>query len=192
MLCVYIVMYFTSNGMLSVLFLNVVYIHAVEAYRKKVVNELSKKFSTPTEAKIFYFPPESENQSTRAIVHSSLTVEEVISRIHHLLEGLNSLQQLQIISTLFHHYAVNDKDLLVPNDFLQLSIDSMQNLKDGRRCNVLYKFAKATATMRDDGSDTLLPIKRLPMGLLEHCVNFFTATSIVQVCDTIYHACNCV
>ena len=30
--------------------------------------------------------------------------------------------------------------------------------------------------MREDLSDSVLPAKRMPMGLIEHCVNFFCST----------------
>ena len=35
--------------------------------------------------------------------------------------------------------------------------------------------------MRPDGTDSRFPVKRMPMGLLEHMVNFFNASSIQQV-----------
>ena len=57
----------------------------------------------------------------------------------------------------------------------------MRNLRDAGRCNVLYLLAKAVGTMREDGRDTLLPTKRMPMGLLEYMVSCFTATSVNQV-----------
>lgn len=57
----------------------------------------------------------------------------------------------------------------------------MANLKGAERSNVLYNFSKATAILRSDGSDTLLPMKWLPMGLLEYCASFFTATSVSEI-----------
>ena len=49
------------------------------------------------------------------------------------------------------------------------------------RSNVLYNLAKALGTMRDDQTDSLLPVKRMPMGLIEHCVNFFCCSHSEQV-----------
>ena len=49
----------------------------------------------------------------------------------------------------------------------------MEHLKLCRRSKVLHNLAKALGTKREDHSDTLLPAKRMPMGLIEHCVNFF-------------------
>ena len=42
---------------------------------------------------------------------------------------------------------------------------------------LIYLLAKSLGTSRPDGSDSLLPVSRTPMGLLEYMVNFFTASS---------------
>ena len=43
----------------------------------------------------------------------------------------------------------------------------MQNLKEAERVNVIYNLSKGLSVQRSDGSDTLFPRKRMPMGLLE-------------------------
>ena len=48
---------------------------------------------------------------------------------------------------------------------------AVEHLKSCGRSNVLYNMAKAIGTMREDQGDSLLPAKRMPMGLIEHCVN---------------------
>ena len=42
-------------------------------------------------------------------------------------------------------------------------------------------MSQALGTMRPDLSDSLLPAKRMPMGLIEHSVNFFTAEHVNEV-----------
>ena len=74
----------------------------------------------------------------------------------------------------------------VPDDFLELAAAVMQHLKSCGRANVVYyNLATAIGTMREDLSDSLLPAKRMPMGLIEHCVNFFYSTR-QQVCRFAY------
>ena len=70
----------------------------------------------------------------------------------------------------------------VPDDFLNFVVEGVSHLKKSGRSNVIYLFAKALGTMRSDGSDTLLPAKRMPMGLIEHTVNFLTVDAINKVC----------
>ena len=50
--------------------------------------------------------------------------------------------------------------------------------------SMLYGLARALGKMRGDGSDSRLPARRMPMGLLEHIVNFFSADSYSQVRDS--------
>ena len=69
----------------------------------------------------------------------------------------------------------------VADDFLFLVAHGIQHLHQQKRSNVIYSLAKAVGTMRPDGSDSLLPVKRMPMGLIEYAVMFFTASSIQKV-----------
>ena len=70
----------------------------------------------------------------------------------------------------------------VPKDFLNVTVEGIRHLNRNGRSNVIYLLAKALGTMRSDGSDSLLPTKRMPMGLIEHIVNFFTVDAINKVC----------
>ena len=69
----------------------------------------------------------------------------------------------------------------MPLDFLELVAGGVQHLHEARRSNVIYSLAKAVGTMRKDGSDSLLPARRMPMGLMEYAVTFFTVSSIQKV-----------
>ena len=69
----------------------------------------------------------------------------------------------------------------VPADFLFLAAIGMQMLHDAGRSNSIYLLAKALGTMRRDGSDSLLPTKRMPMGLIQYVVAFFMASSVQKV-----------
>ena len=69
----------------------------------------------------------------------------------------------------------------MPEDFLHHVIYGLKNLHTNKRSNILYSLAKGVSTMRGDGSDTLFPLKRMPAGLVEYCVNFFVANSVAKV-----------
>ena len=68
------------------------------------------------------------------------------------------------------------------SNFIQFVVNGMNHLKQCSRSNVIYLLAKSLGTIRPDGSDSLLPAKRMPMGLIEYCVNFFNANTVQQVC----------
>ena len=90
-------------------------------------------------------------------------------------------QQLTLISELFKLYCIEQSDICPPDDFLELSVLAMKHLHSCGRSNVLYHLAKALGTMRNGENESLLPARRMPLGLIEHCVNFFCSTSIRQV-----------
>ena len=62
----------------------------------------------------------------------------------------------------------------VPNNFLKLSASAMINLRENNRENTVYNLVLGIGTMREDGSDSCFPVKRMPMGLVEYAVSFFS------------------
>ena len=69
----------------------------------------------------------------------------------------------------------------VPDDFVILAARAVMQLKDNHRSNILYNMAKAIGTIREDGSDSSLPVKRMPMGLLEYIASFFAVDNLQSV-----------
>ena len=82
-------------------------------------------------------------------------------------------EQLQVVATLLQIMATKASDITISGDFIQYCMRAMSWLKKNKRSNVLYNFAKGLGTMREDKSDSLFPVKRMPMGLIEHTFNFF-------------------
>ena len=87
-----------------------------------------------------------------------------------------------VLSKLFTSVCKTARVVEIPSDFLELAVDGMKHLQECNCTNVIYYFARVLGIMRNDGSDSLLPAKRMPMGLIEYCVNFFNAQHINQVC----------
>ena len=96
---------------------------------------------------------------------------------HQLLEPLELIDKLKVLSTLFSDISAEN----VPSDFLNLAMNAMQNLRAAGRSNSVYLLAKGVGTIRSDGSDSLFPVKRMPMGLVEYVIKFFTVSSVQQV-----------
>ena len=74
----------------------------------------------------------------------------------------------------------------VETDFLQLVFSAMQHLKKNGRSNLVYQLCKCVGTMRSDGSDSLLPVKRMPTGLIEYVLNFYSAQTVTKVSVCMY------
>lgn len=111
----------------------------------------------------------------------TVTSAQITSDCHQALSVLQPRQQVQVLSSLLVHYQREHSNIRVPEDFLELAIRGMQYLHESGRSNVIYTIAKAVGTMRSDNSDSLLPVKRMPMGLVEYIVNFFTSSCIQEV-----------
>jgi len=111
-----------------------------------------------------------------------LSQEYVQKAVWDLLVTLSAEKQCMVLSGVFDMFLKRSAGLShVPDGFIQLAISGMNHLKECGRSNVIYSLVKSLGTMRPDQSDSLLPAKRMPMGLIEHCVNFFCATSINKV-----------
>ena len=86
-----------------------------------------------------------------------------------------------MLSELFSLLVRQSSVPILLSNFLELVVKGMKRLHDGGRSNVIYLLAKALGTTRSNGSDSLLPVSRMSMGLLEYMVNFFTASSTNKV-----------
>ncbi len=95
------------------------------------------------------------------------------------LERFNCLScdgQVKVLRDFLHHHCSSHyDDLQVPGDFLQLSLAAMKNLQKNQKPNVLHSLAKGLGLMRADCSDSYFPMRRMPFGLLEYIVSFFTS-----------------
>ena len=65
--------------------------------------------------------------------------------------------------------------------FLQLSLDAMKRLEDNNKVNLALKFCQGLALDTPDKTGPLIPIHRMPFGLLQYCIEFFTSTNVMQV-----------
>lgn len=88
-------------------------------------------------------------------------------------------KQLNFLSDMYLQW--NTQIRVPSSDFIHLALYGMERLHKTGRMNVIYLIAKALSTTCPDGSDSLLPTSRMPIGLVEHIVNFFTATAVQQI-----------
>ena len=66
----------------------------------------------------------------------------------------------------------------MPPTFLELSLKAMTQLQKSGRSNVMFGLAKGLGVQRVDGSDSLIPTTRMPMGLLEYVINFYQSSKV--------------
>lgn len=68
-----------------------------------------------------------------------------------------------------------------PKNFVQTSLAAMKRLEANGKSNLVYKFCQGLAFDRPERSGPLIPINRMPFGLIEYCIEFFTCTNVMQV-----------
>ena len=65
--------------------------------------------------------------------------------------------------------------------FMRLSLEAMRRLEQNNKVNLVVKFCQGLAVDRPDKSGPLIPLHRMPFGLLQYCIEFFTSTNVMQV-----------
>jgi hypothetical protein len=69
-----------------------------------------------------------------------------------------------------------------PKHFIATSIKAMERLQDGRIVNLVYKSSKMLTNVNNfDQSSYLMRLDRMPFGLLDYVIQFFTCTNTRQV-----------
>lgn len=108
------------------------------ACRNRVLNILRKKFKSPKDAEAHYFPI--------SITVGDPGLEVPIIPTLQPASGASASLDLHVICDLFKSYCIEHLEVCPPDDFLQLSLLTMQHLKLCGRSNVLYGLAKALGT----------------------------------------------
>ena len=110
---------------------------------------------------------------------NTFPVEITGDRAMEWLKQLPPHVQIEVISNMYNTYASSSyPGLSVPSDFLELSLKAMSRLQDSSKSNILYGLARGFGTLREDSSDSLIPIGRMPFGLLEYVVDFFQSSKV--------------
>ena len=65
--------------------------------------------------------------------------------------------------------------------FVHLSLEAMRRLEVHEKPNLVLKFCQCLANDRPDKSGPLMPMHRMPFGLVQYCIEFFTCTNVMQV-----------
>ena len=107
---------------------------------------------------------------------------DVIFSIMKLLSSMTNKLRTQLIQHLFLHFLSlqchDDYKTFVPLDFLNLCCKSFNVLRENGKDNILYHLAKGLGTPREDGTGPRLPIHRMPFGLLNYNIRYFSSETV--------------
>lgn len=158
-----------------------------------MISKYPKQFQCPADAEKHFLGKDETPDITMDTLQSAQISQEEMStqtelsllqpanRVLELLQATSKEEQLQVISHLFCKITQVHYGVCISPDFLQLSLSASKHLQQNKRTNVVYGLAKAIGRMSPNGTDSRLPVKRMPMGLLEFMVNFFNADTYNEV-----------
>ena len=166
--------------------------------RSKVL-KLIKKFPQPADAAFSFARPSRDHEPTVVVtkdvgiqcdirqkdticieVQTTTSYGRDLPNANKETETDDQTIDMDSISKLFSKHC-KEIGLDVPNNFLKLSASAMINLRENNRENTVYNLVLGIGTMREDGSDSCFPVKRMPMGLVEYAASFFSVKIIIRL-----------
>ena len=111
--------------------------------------------------------------------------EQLIAK---LMKDITDIDQVTMLDSTFKTVCLENGIGHPPEKFLTLSVQSMKTLQENGKPNVLLDFAKCLGTNKPDSNEPLLPINKMPFGLIQHQLQFFSATNVNQVLN-VYFKC---
>lgn len=106
---------------------------------------------------------------------SSDTRKELISRLYQPLDFVN---KMSLVDKHFLDAAVSQGIDTNPADFASLSLGAMKVLQDNGKPNLIHTWSKCVL---GENGKPLIPIHRMPFGLLQYQMQFFACTNVMQV-----------
>ena len=99
-----------------------------------------------------------------------------------LMAGLDSAELVEPANLAFLELALQNGINSNPANFAELAMHAMKRLQDNGKNNLIYKFAlQCIASNRPGSNDSLFPINRMPFGMVEYQIEFFSFTNIMGV-----------
>ena len=91
-----------------------------------------------------------------------------------VISSLDEAQLTELANLSFLELALRSGIDSNPADFPSLSVNAMKKLQMQKKNNLLYKFAFCIAQNRPASEETLFPMDRVPFGLVEYQLEFFS------------------
>ena len=123
-------------------------------------------------------PPSPPPTPTTSNTQPLPTFENAFKKLTTLLDN-DQLENL--LNKLFLHLALAHNITSNPGNYCSMSIKAMELLKMNNKNNLLYKFALALCNTKPGTNEPVFPMDRMPFGLVEYQIEFFSCTHVKQV-----------
>ena len=127
---------------------------------------------------------ESENEKQQQPVATPQTSQPSNgqqSSLFKLASVLEKADLKQLLNKLFVHLALAHDITSNLGNFCSFSLQAMELLKKNHKSNLLYKFAFAMCQTNPVTGEPVFPMDRMPFGLVEYQIEFFSCTNVNQV-----------
>lgn len=151
--------------------------------QKKKAKPTIKKFQSQanSNARLCHHPSATQDSADKhlKLCDQTFSMQDTMK----IVGSLNPEQLLQLTDKLFGDLAVSYKIYFNVTNFCALALDAMLLLQQNNKSNLLYKFASALTAKHPDTKECILQMNRMPFGLLQYQIEFFSCTNISQVCS---------
>lgn len=118
------------------------------------------------------------------LIFEGLALLKPYVNMSHLFVKFFDEKSVDAMSIMEELYAWQAKKMGVSSSvlgFVQLSLKAMRRLEVNGKVNLVVKFCQCLANDRPDKSGPLVPLHRMPFGMIQYCIEFFTCTNVMQV-----------
>ena len=115
-----------------------------------------------------------------------LSTSTLMELIGVLYQSLPFQEKMVVLDKQFVGAAIAQGIDTNPADFASISQGAMKVLQDNGKPNLIYKWSKCV--FGEDGKP-LMPLQRMPFGLIQYQMEFFTCTNVMQVSYTTFVKC---
>ncbi len=168
---------------------------APSAMRSRVSKFLALNFSSIDKAEEFFnIDYESDfvtPKKSESIKQEFSSPSESISECLKIFQSSSINMKSQLLNKIFFSYLeelFDDRSLIekFPKDCLSVFINAVENLHKKGKDNLIFNAAKCF-TLREDKEQTRLPTGKMPFGLFDYMVKFFSRdTSYIMKCEKDY------
>ncbi|XP_063448946.1 uncharacterized protein LOC134728306 isoform X2 [Mytilus trossulus] len=121
----------------------------------------------------------NEDQLLKLISTSSVDFAEQSIKAN--FKRLSIETKKQFLDQMFESVAEEEGLKVGTANFTSLSLRAMKTLKENSKPNVVTDFVKCLGTKRPNSQEPLMPVTRMPFGLIQHQIQFFCASDIRQI-----------
>ena len=105
-------------------------------------------------------------------------VKDVEKLVFPMFSFLEKEIKTALLDKLFFELCKSDGILSICSKFISLSIEAMKVLQMANKPNLVYKWSQCIV---GENGVPLIPLNRMPFGLIQYQLEFFTATNVMQV-----------